>query len=195
MIYLQGSTLIELKFMINTNSSSKIFIARMRQQKQLSQNRSKERNEADRSSDLAERDALVTMAVAVSRRWNSVLPFSIFRPKNYRNYFITRGPDDSAGFANKSGWMTGNNFVPCTELFTKSTSVTKGTPVLILLESDQLHLDIKFLDIAKEKWRSDVISTSYLSHVQPLDSSVYGRFNKFVNSASKAGIRSNPGRL
>jgi hypothetical protein len=76
----------------------------------------------------AERGSLVTMAVAVSASGNSIPPFFVFPRKKYRDYFIASG---NAGSVNKSGWMTGNDFV----LFIKHTRVTKDRPVLRLLDS------------------------------------------------------------
>jgi hypothetical protein len=57
-----------------------------------------------------ERGSLVTTAVAVSASENSIPPFFVFPRKNYRDYFIANGPEGSARFANKSGWMTGDDF-------------------------------------------------------------------------------------
>ena len=82
--------------------------------------------------------------------WEFIPPFLVFRPNNYRNYLIAMGKDDSAVFANESGWVTGVNFVLSMEHFIKRTSVTKDKPLLILLDSDKSHLDIKVLDLAKE---------------------------------------------
>jgi hypothetical protein len=46
------------------------------------------------------------MALAVRASGNSILPFFVFPRKNYRGYFIAKGPESSTGSANKSGWMT-----------------------------------------------------------------------------------------
>jgi len=84
--------------------------------------------------------------------------------------------------------MTGDNFVLDTKDFIKHTRVTKDKPVLILLDNHQSRLDIKVLDLAEENG----VVMSFPPHtslqVQPLDSSVYGPFKKFVNSASEAWI-------
>jgi len=53
------------------------------------------------------------MAVAVKASGVSNPLFFVFRRKNHRDYFITRGSDGKAGSADKSGWMTGDNFVLC----------------------------------------------------------------------------------
>ena len=77
-------------------------------------------------------------------------PFFVFPRKNYRDYFIARVPDGSAGFANKSGWMRGDNFVLYMEHFIKHIRLTEENPVFILLDNYQSHLKIKILDLSKE---------------------------------------------
>jgi hypothetical protein len=143
----------------------------------------------------AERGSLVTMAVAVSASGNSILPFIAFPRKKYRDYFITSGPEGSSGSANKSGWVTGNDFV-FMQHFIKHTRVTKDRPVLLLPDNYQSRLAIKVLDLAKE---NGVVLLSFPPHtshkLQSLDRSVYGPFKKFVNSASDACLRSNRGRI
>jgi hypothetical protein len=64
------------------------------------------------------------MAVPVSMSGNYFPPFSVFPRKYYRDYFIASVPYDSAGFANKSRWITGDNFVLYMEHFTKHTRLT-----------------------------------------------------------------------
>ena len=72
------------------------------------------------------------------------------------------------------GGVTGDNFVLSMEHFIKRTSSKKDKPVLILLDSDQSHLDIKVLDLAKENG----VVMSFPPHtsltVQPTVRSVYG---------------------
>jgi hypothetical protein len=141
----------------------------------------------------AERGSVVTMALAVSA--SSIPPFFVFPIKNYRGYFIENRPEVSAGSANKSGWMTGDDFLLFMEYFIKHTRVTKDRSVLLLLDNHQSHLAVKVLDLAKE---NGVVLLSFPSHtshkLQPLDRSVNGPFKKFVNNASDAWLRSHPGR-
>jgi hypothetical protein len=65
---------------------------------------------------------------------------------------------------------------------------------LILFDGYKPHLDINFLDLAKENG----VVMSFPSHtflkVQPSDKSFYGPSKKFVKSAPEARIRSNPGK-
>jgi hypothetical protein len=73
----------------------------------------------------AERGSLVTMALAVSASGNYIPPFFGFPRKNYRGCFIANGPEGSAGSANKSGWMTGDDFLLFMEHCIKHTKITK----------------------------------------------------------------------
>jgi hypothetical protein len=91
---------------------------------------------------------------------NYIPPFFLFPRKNYRDYFIARVPDGRAGFANKSGWITGDNFVLYMEHFIKHTRLTEEKPVFILLNNYEAHLKIKILDITKENG----VVTSFPSH-------------------------------
>jgi hypothetical protein len=90
------------------------------------------------------------MAVSVRMSGNYIPPFFVLLRKNYRDYFIARVLDGSTGFANKSGWMTGDNFVLYKEPFIKHTRLTEDKPAFILLYNYQSHLNIKILDLAKE---------------------------------------------
>jgi len=87
-----------------------------------------------------------------------------------------------------------DNFVLYMEQFIKHIRVTKDKPVLILLDSYQPHLDINFLDLAKENGAVMSFPPHTSLKVQLLDRSVYGLSKKFVNSAYEALIRSNPGK-
>jgi hypothetical protein len=135
----------------------------------------------------AERGCLVAMALAVSASGNSIPPFFVFPRKNYRGYFIENGPEGSTGSANKSGWMTGDDFLLYMEHFINDTRVTKYRTVLLLLDNHQSYLAVKVPDLVKE---NGVVLLSFPPHtshkLQPLHRSVYGPFKKFVNNASDA---------
>jgi hypothetical protein len=109
----------------------------------------------------AERSSLVTMALAVSACGNSIPPYIVFPRKNYRGYFIANGPEGSTGYANMSGWMTGDDFLLFMEHFIKHTRVTKDRPVLLLLDNHQPHLVVR---PCEGKWGGvTVFLTSYLA--------------------------------
>jgi hypothetical protein len=76
------------------------------------------------------------MAVAVRESGNTISPFFVFPRKNFRDYFIGNKPEASAGSADNSGWMTGDDFLLFMELFIKHNRVTNYKPVLLLHVSD-----------------------------------------------------------
>jgi len=94
--------------------------------------------------------------------------------KELQELLIARGSDDRARFAKESVWVNRDNFVLYVEHFMKHTRVTKDKPMLILLDSYQPHLDVNFLDLAKENG----VVMSFPPHtslkVQALDRSVHG---------------------
>ena len=57
-----------------------------------------------------ERGTLVAVCLAVSANGNMVPPMLIFPRKNFKDHFIRDGPAGCEGFANTSGWMTGEHF-------------------------------------------------------------------------------------
>jgi hypothetical protein len=65
------------------------------------------------------------MALAVSASGNSIPPFLMFPRKNYRGYFTANLPEGSAGSANKSGWMTEDDFLLFMEHFINDTRFIK----------------------------------------------------------------------
>jgi hypothetical protein len=82
-----------------------------------------------------ERGSVVTMALAVSASGKSIPPFILFPKKYCRGYFIANEPEGSARSANKSGWMTGDDFLLSIEHFLKHTRVTKNRSVVLLVDS------------------------------------------------------------
>jgi hypothetical protein len=61
--------------------------------------------------------------------------FSVFQSKHYQytDYSTASIPDGGAGSANKSGWMTGDNFALFMEHFIKHIKFTKDRPMLFSL--------------------------------------------------------------
>ena len=90
--------------------------------------------------------------------------------------------------------MTGDGFVLFMEHFVKHIRVMKDKPVLLLLDSQQSHLDMNVLELAKENGVVMLFPPHTSHKLQPLDRSVYGPFKKFVNNDSDAWIRRNLGK-
>ncbi|XP_049766151.1 uncharacterized protein LOC126095391 [Schistocerca cancellata] len=142
----------------------------------------------------AERGTLVTVALSVNASGNSIPPFFVFPRKNFRDYFLRNGPEGSAGSANKSGLMTGQDFRSFMLHFIHHSRATRERSVLLLLDNNQSHLDISVLHVAKE---NGVVLLSFPPHtshkLQPLDRAVFGPFKKYINSASDAWMKNNAG--
>jgi hypothetical protein len=97
-----------------------------------------------------------------------------------------------AGSANKSGWMTGDDFALFMEYFIKHINLTKDRPMLFSLESHQSHLALKVLEISKENGVILLPLSLHTSHkLQLLNRSVYGPFKKTVKIKSYSSIRNN----
>jgi hypothetical protein len=117
--------------------------------------------------------------------------FFVSPQKNYRDYFIVRGPDDTARPAEGIG---GDCFVLYMERFIKHTRIMKDKPLSLVLKNQKPHLDKNVTDLAKE----NALVILFLPHtslkLQPLDRSVYGTCRKFVNSSSDTWTKSIPGK-
>ena len=142
-----------------------------------------------------ERGTLVTVVVAINALGNSAPPMFIFPRKNYRDHFIRGGPPGSVGAANKSGWMTENEFVVFMKHFVNHSRCTVERPVLLLLDNHGSHLSIEGIQLAKD---SGVVMLSFPPHcshrLQPLDRSAYGPFKRFISTAQDSWMRNHPGK-
>ena len=142
-----------------------------------------------------ERGSLVTMAVAVSAVGSLVPPLLIFPRVNYREHFIRDGPAGCVGAATPSGCMNEEIFLKFVQHFVNFVRCTPQKPVLLILDNHESHLSIPVIDFCKG---NGVVLLSFPPHcshrMQPLDLSVYGPLKKFVNSASDAWMKNNPGK-
>ena len=142
-----------------------------------------------------ERGQLVTMCSAVSATGNTVPPMFVLPRVRYHAWFIRGGPVGCIGSANKSGWMTADDFVLYLEHFIQHVRPTPEAPVLLLLDNHTSHLSVEALDLAKN---SGVVMLSFPPHcshrLQPLDRSVFGPFKKSFSVHMDGWMRSHPGR-
>jgi hypothetical protein len=125
-------------------------------------------------------------------------PFSVFQSKHYvyTNCSTACIPDGGVGSANKSGWMTGDNFAVFTEYFIKHIKLTKDRPMLFSLDSHESHVAFKVLGISKENGMILLPLSLHTSHkLQPLDKSLYGPFKKTVKIKCYPFIRNNSGKI
>ena len=65
------------------------------------------------------------------------------------------------GSANKSGWMTPEDFVTFMKHFIQHVRPTPEAPVLLLIDNHTPHLSVEVLDLAKS---SGVVLLSFPSH-------------------------------
>ncbi|XP_067130447.1 uncharacterized protein [Centruroides vittatus] len=76
----------------------------------------------------------------------------------------------------------------------ETTKCTKERPILLLLDNHESHFSIPGLNFSKD---NGVILSfpPHCSHkLQPLDRSVVGPLNKFINSAYASWMKTNPGK-
>ncbi|KAF2881863.1 hypothetical protein ILUMI_24313 [Ignelater luminosus] len=81
----------------------------------------------------AERNTLVTMAIAVSAGGNGVPPFFVYPSVHYQEHFVRSRPPGSVERANPSGWMKKDDFIRFTQhflcsvdSFTSTASISGG---------------------------------------------------------------------
>lgn len=111
----------------------------------------------------SERGSLATMAMAVSARRNTTSPFFVFPRKNFRDYFITNGPEGSVGSANKSGLMISDDFLLFMKHFREYTTVKKYQHVLLLLGSHHSRVSLRVLHLSRKLERYYSYCFSYLT--------------------------------
>ncbi|XP_065670384.1 uncharacterized protein LOC136088982 [Hydra vulgaris] len=132
------------------------------------------------------------MALAVSAIGNSIPPYFIFPRVNFKSHFICDGPIGCDGSAHSSGWMTETNFLKYIKHFSIHARCSNDRPCLVLIDNHSSHLDAAVLDFCKENGITFLSFPAHCSHkLQPLDRSVYGPFEKFVNSACDAWVTVN----
>lgn len=78
----------------------------------------------------SEHGTLITACCAVNAIGNSVPPLFIFPRVHFEEFMIKDGPLGCVGFANPSGWMTGEIFVEWLKHFVKYVNCTNEKPTL-----------------------------------------------------------------
>lgn len=107
---------------------------------------------------------LATLSHNVNANVNSYPPFFDFLGNTLKITFLANAPEGSSGFANKSWWMTGQDFQCFMRHFIKHT--TKETPVLLLMDNHESYIDSPTLVMAKS---SGVIFLSYPQYTSHKD--------------------------
>jgi hypothetical protein len=142
-----------------------------------------------------ERGQNVTIAVAVNAAGMALPPFFIFPRVKFFPHFLRGAPNDSAGAANKSGWMTESTFIMFMEHFVRQTRCSVECPVILLVDNHCSHIAISVLDFAKANGITILSYPPHTTHkLQPLDRSVFGPFKKHYDTAFDSFMVSNPGK-
>ena len=142
-----------------------------------------------------ERGQLVTMCAAVNGSGNTVPPMFIFPRMRYHDWYVRGGPLGCIGAANKSGWMTADEFVQFMKHFIKHVRPTRESPVLLLLDNHSSHLNVEAIDLARDNGIVMLSFPPHCSHrLQPLDRSVFGPFKRSFSLHMDSWMRSHPGQ-
>jgi len=143
----------------------------------------------------AKHGTLVTMCLAVNAIGNYIPPMYVFPVVNYKDYFVRGGPSGCVGIANKSGSMQGNEFLKFMKHFAKHVKPSVDKKVLVLLDNHISHLYLPVIDFCREV---GIILLSFppnCSHkLQPLNQSVYGPFQQYINVCMTSWRTNNPGK-
>jgi hypothetical protein len=143
----------------------------------------------------AERGTLVTLCCTVSAIGNTVPPAMIFPRVHYKNHMAKGAPVGTLGLANKSGWMTSDNFLLVLEHIVSHTKCSKDEPILLILDNHETHLSIDVVDCAKNNGITLLTFPPHCSHrMQPLDRTVYKAFKQYYNVACNQWMINNAGK-
>lgn len=143
----------------------------------------------------AERGQLVTMLAFVSATGNHVPPVFIFPRIRFKDFMVEGCPAGSLGLCNSSGWMTSANFQLAFKHFVGKVKASKESPVLLLLDNHESHVNIDVIDYAREKGVVILTFPPHCSHkLQPLDVAVFGPFKNYFKAAQNDWMVTNPGK-
>ena len=146
------------------------------------------------SSTSAERGTNVSVALAVSATGQSIPPFYIFPRKNWKESYMTHAGHGSVGVANKSGYMTSDEFPTFMRHFIKHTGANADVPTLLLLDNFVAHLTIEAIDLALHHGITMLSFPPHCTHrMQPLDVSVFSSFKTMFSAKHDAWKKSNIG--
>lgn len=141
----------------------------------------------------AERGTNVSVALAVSATGQSI-PFYIFPRKNWKESYMTHAGHGSVGLANKSGYMTSDEFPTFMRHFIKHTGANADVPTLLLLDNFVAHLTIEAIDLALHHGITMLSFPPHCTHrMQPLDVSVFSSFKTMFSAKHDAWKKSNVG--
>ncbi len=97
----------------------------------------------------AERGSLVTMVSCVSADGLKIPQFFVSPRAKFDILFVKKGPENSDGVANPSGWMKEEHFLDYLRHFVRFAKCSKQFPALLLVDNHSSHLCCEALDYAK----------------------------------------------
>lgn len=143
----------------------------------------------------AERGELVTVVYAVSGTGAVLPPMFIFPRVNYKDHFLHGAPPGSAGFANRSGWMTEKLYVEFLKHLQKHTRCSKDNKILLIVDNHDSHVSLNAVDTCRDSGIVGVTIPPHTSHrLQPLDKAVFGPFKRAYARALDDWMRSHPNK-
>jgi len=142
-----------------------------------------------------ERGQNVTLACTVSAAGIALPPFFVFPRVNFKAHFLRGAPTDSAGTANKSGWMTEITFAAFMKHFVRHTRCSTQNPVVLILDNHCSHIAISILNYGKENGITMLSFPPHTTHkLQPLDRAVFGPFKRHYDTAFDSFMVNHPGQ-
>lgn len=143
----------------------------------------------------AERCEHLTLAIAVPALGLAIPPFFIFPRARFQEHFLTAAVTGSAGVANPSGWMKSENLNVFLKYFANHVKPSMESPVLLLLDNHESHLNIEGLDYCKENGIIVLTFPPHCTHrLQPLDVTVFSSFKTLINIHCTYHMRQSAGK-
>ena len=142
-----------------------------------------------------ERGVNVTLCCCINALGHAIPPTFIFPRVNFKNHMLNGAAAGSLGLATKSGYMSGDLFIPVLKHFISYMKVSQENPAVLIFDNHSSHIAIESITIAKENGLTLLTLPPHCSHrMQPLDVSVFAPFKRFYAHGADVWQRSNPGR-
>ena len=114
---------------------------------------------------------------------------------NFVPRIISDGPSGCLGLAHPSGWVNGDLFLEAVRHFTKITKPDAETPILLLMDNHDSHLDVRVIEHCKENFVTLLTFPPHCSHkLQPLDVGVLSPFKNALKGRFNEWLQLHPGQ-
>ena len=143
----------------------------------------------------AERGQNVTAVCFASASGATIPPVFIFPRVNFIPRMTNEGPPGCLGLANPSGWVNGDLFLEAMRHFTKITKPDEETPILLLMDNHDSHLDVRVIEHCKQNHVTLLTFPPHCSHkLQPLDVGVLSPFKGALKERFNEWLQLHPGQ-